>query len=49
MRLLPVPAVLVMVAIAAERAARGQWGAAFAFALPAFVLLYLAARPHRRP
>jgi hypothetical protein len=47
-RLLPLPAVVLMVAIAAERAARGRWGAAVAFALPAFALLTLAARPWKR-
>jgi len=44
-RLLPLPAVVLMVAIAAERAAQGLWGATVAFALPAGALLYLAARP----
>lgn len=39
------PAVLFMALLAAELAARGHWGAAVAFALPAFALLTLVARP----
>jgi hypothetical protein len=39
--------VVLMAAIAAERAAQGLWGAAVAFALPASALLFLAARSWR--
>lgn len=47
MRLLLAAPIVYMVALAAERAARGSWGAAVAFTLPCFVLVWLAARSRR--
>ena len=43
-RLVLAAPVVWLVAYAAERAARGHWGAAVAFALPCFAFLWLASR-----